>query len=272
MREWMSAAEIAALKLRDMPESESGVWRIAKRDGWQHPERQWDAVTNPLGVWRKRDRKQGGGVEYHYSLLPARAQSQLLVTSASPPEAQPAAAKRGLSAADMWTWFDRQTDRVKGKAQDRLSILSLVEAMVLNDQRKEIAVALIAAEKGAAESSIWGWYKRVRGQDRDDWLPFLADQYVGRQVSAEFDDNAWEAFKADFLRLSPRPLSACYRDLKLLAGQKGWAIPSEKSVARRVERDIHPTVLVLTREGPEALKRMYHPHGTDRDMRLRFRL
>lgn len=264
MKEWMSAAEIAVLKLRDMPESESGVWRIAKRDGWQHPERQWDAVTNPLGVWRKRGRKQGGGVEYHYSLLPARAQSQLLVVSAVQPEAQPAAAKRSLSASDMWAWFDRQTDKVKGKAQERLAILTLVEAMARNGQRKEIAVALIAAEKGVAGSSVWGWYKRVAGQDRDDWLPFLADQYVGRQVSAEFDDDAWEAFKADFLRLSPRPLSACYRDLKLLAARKGWAIPSEKSVARRVERDIHPTVLVLTREGPEALKRMYPPQERDR--------
>ncbi|WP_281193475.1 DNA-binding domain-containing protein, partial [Magnetospirillum moscoviense] len=131
-------------------------------------------------------------------------------------------------------------------------------------QRKEIAVALIAAEKGVAGSSIWGWYRRVAGQDRDDWLPFLADQYVGRQVSAEFDDDAWEAFKADFLRLSARPLAACCRDLTLLAGQKGWAIPSEKSVARRVERDIHPTVLVLTREGPDALKRMYPPQERDR--------
>jgi len=265
LKEWMSAAEIAALKLRDMPESESGVWRIAKRDGWQHPERQWNAVTNPLGVWRKRDKKQGGGVEYYYSLLPARAQSQLLVVSAVPPEAQPATdAKRSLSASDMWAWFDRQTDKVKAKAKERLAILSLVEAMLLNGQRKEIAVALIAAEKGVAGSSIWGWYKRVAGQDRDDWLPFLADQYVGRQVSAEFDDDAWEAFKADYLRLSARPLSACYRDLKLLAQQKGWAIPSEKSVARRVERDIHPTVQVLTREGPDALKRMYPPQERDR--------
>lgn len=258
IKEWIPTAEMAAA--HDI--SVQGFNKNVRNWGWRAKDRMW-CRENPQGTWRPAE--EGGGYEYHCSLLPSKAQAKLLVVSAVPPEDQPATdAKRSLSAADMWTWFDRQNDDTKGKAKDRLSILSLVEAMVINGQRKEIAVALIAAEKGVSGSSIWGWYKRVKGQDRADWLPFLADQYVGRQVSAEFDDDAWEAFKADFLRLSARPLSACYRDLKLLAAKKGWAIPSEKSVSRRVERDIHPTVLVLTREGPDALKKMFPPQERDR--------
>lgn len=258
LKEWMSTAEMAAAHRISV----QGFNKNVRSWGWRAKDRMW-CKENPLGTWRPAE--EGGGYEYHYSLLPSKAQAKLLVVSAVPPEAQPAAdAKRSLSASDMWAWYERQTDKVKGKAQERLAVLSLVEAMVLNGQRKEIAVALIAAEKGVAGSSIWGWYKRVQGQERADWLPFLADQYVGRQVSAEFDDDAWEAFKADFLRLSARPLSACYRDLKLLAAKKGWVIPSEKSVARKVEREIHPTVLVLTREGPDELKKMYPPQERDR--------
>jgi hypothetical protein len=71
-------------------------------------------------------------------------------------------------------------------------------------------------------------------------------------------------FKADYLRPSERPLSACYRDLKLMAAEKGWSIPSEKSVARRVEKEIHPAVLTLARKGPDALKQMYPAQERDR--------
>jgi putative transposase len=261
--EWMSAAQMAELALPDFPATESGIIRRAKRDGWQRPDREW-TQANPLGIWRKRDKKQGGGVEYHYSLLPAREQAKLLQAAAIPAAPPTTDAKRSLSAAEMWTWFDRQPDKAKDKARKRLAVLDAVEAMVRNGVIKEHAVPLNAAAHGVSTSSIWGWYKRVGGQDRADWLPFLCAQYVGRQAEAEFTPEAWEYFKSDYLRLSEPALTACYRRLTDLAKQHGWSVPSDKSVARKVEREIHPTILTLTRQGPDELKKMFPPQERDR--------
>lgn len=258
VKEWLSTAEMASV----LGITVQGFNKNARGWGWRSPEKML-SKEHPQGIWRPA--AEGSGYEYHYSLLPSTVQAKMLLDATpAPPEPSKDAAKRSLGAADMWSWFDRQTGKTKGKAQERLTILSLVEALVINGRTKEVAVALIAAEKGVAKSSIWGWYKKVAGQDRCDWLPFLADQYAGRQASAEFTDEAWEAFKADYLRPSERPLSACYRDLKLMAEKNGWSIPSEKSVARRVEKEIHPAVLTLARKGPDALKRMYPAQERDR--------
>lgn len=62
MKEWLTAREIAAEELPDMPATESAVIRLAERDGW--------AGTSCA---RKRPGR-GGAIEYHFSLLPTLAQ------------------------------------------------------------------------------------------------------------------------------------------------------------------------------------------------------
>jgi transposase InsO family protein len=61
-REWFTAREIAALKLLDLPTSERGVQFHAEANGW----------NDDMFRARKRSR-QGGGMEYHISLIPTRA-------------------------------------------------------------------------------------------------------------------------------------------------------------------------------------------------------
>lgn len=62
MKEWLSAKEIAEERLPQVPETESGVIRLADRSGWNdHP------------YSRKRSGR-GGGMEYRYLLLPVAAQ------------------------------------------------------------------------------------------------------------------------------------------------------------------------------------------------------
>ncbi len=265
MKEWFTAAELAELALPGMPTNRTAFNRLTQRGGWSHPDREWSETENPLGIWRKRVGR-GGGVEYHLSLLPSQAQAKLLVDAkiAEPAAASSAVTKAALGVQQMWEWFEKQPDKAKGKAATRLSVLDMVEAMVRNGQKKEIAVALIAVNQGIAGSSIWGWYGRVQGQDRPHWLPFLADRYVGRTREAEISPDAWEAFKGFYLRLEAPTLTRCYRDLEKLARENGWSVPSEKTLARKIEREIAAPVLVLTREGPDALKRMYPPMERDR--------
>ena len=62
MNEWLTAREIAAEQLPDMPATESAVIRLAGRNGWD-------------GTSKARKRQgRGGATEYHFSLLPTLAQ------------------------------------------------------------------------------------------------------------------------------------------------------------------------------------------------------
>ncbi|WP_319774443.1 DDE-type integrase/transposase/recombinase [Breoghania sp.] len=62
MKEWLTAAELAAEALPDFPQTERGIRKIADREGW---------CLNPAYA---RDRSgRGGGLEYHVNLLPTLA-------------------------------------------------------------------------------------------------------------------------------------------------------------------------------------------------------
>lgn len=63
IKEWMTAREIAAEALPDMPTTESAVIRYAEREAWD----------THVTYARKRSGR-GGGLEYHYRLLPTLAQ------------------------------------------------------------------------------------------------------------------------------------------------------------------------------------------------------
>ncbi|MEO0034385.1 MAG: hypothetical protein RLZZ501_408 [Pseudomonadota bacterium] len=266
MKEWFTAAEIAALKLPGMPESESGVWRIAKRDGWQHPERQCDVVTNPRGVWRTRDKKQGGGTEYHYSLLPSRAQAALVRKHHTPTEPTRAEIKQRLSSEEAWSHFEGLPEARKDKARTRLKVLQDVDALIRAGTPKEVAIQLICGPVRIPTRTYYEWETRVHGVERPHWLPHLADRYVGRTVEAEITPEAWEAFKADYLRLEQPSAKSCYDRLVRAGRDLGWVIPSSKTLLRRIESEIALPVRVLTREGVEALKRLYPPQRRDRSM------
>lgn len=63
MKEWMTAREIATESLPDLPTTESAVLRYAEREAWD----------THVTYARKRSGR-GGGMEYHYRLLPTLAQ------------------------------------------------------------------------------------------------------------------------------------------------------------------------------------------------------
>ena len=63
LKEWLTAREVADEALPDMPSTESAVIRLAKRENWpSYP-----------SLCRARS-AQGGGLEYHFRLLPTLAQ------------------------------------------------------------------------------------------------------------------------------------------------------------------------------------------------------
>ncbi|WP_137136650.1 DDE-type integrase/transposase/recombinase [Rhizobium sp. FKY42] len=63
MKEWLTAREISAEKLPDLPTTESAIIRLAERSAWDsHPS------------YARPRKGRGGGMEYHYRILPTLAQ------------------------------------------------------------------------------------------------------------------------------------------------------------------------------------------------------
>jgi len=263
MKEWYTAAELAGMALPGIPETESATIRRAKREGWGLPGLEW-SEGNPLGVWRKRD-ASGGGVEYHYSLLPPRAKAAVLRRDRADQPPAAAEVKARLSGDEAWKRFDTLSDSRKDKARRRLKALLDVDALVVGGMPKDAAIELICAPEKIPVSTYYEWASRVQGVERPDWLPHLVDHYAGRTVTAEMSPDAWELIKADYLRESQPGVTECYNrliDVNVKQG-KGWSIPSKKTVERKLNAIDH-RILTLKRQGKEAHDRSFPALERDR--------
>lgn len=259
MTMWLDAEQMVGLP--GLPGSVRRIRSWIVDAGFDADDRQYDPDTR-TGIWRKRVGR-GGGRQYHVSILPLEAQTAWAMTqSADDAPAAPSAP----GVAELWDWFERQPDKVKDKAKDRLAVLDAVQTMVVGGVAKDVAVPMVAASKGVSKSTIWNWFSKVQGQDRKDWLVFLADRYAGRTAEAECSPEAWEHFKANYLRLECRTAEACYEDLETAAKVQGWTYPSVRTLMRRMDKEVTTPVQVMMREGLEALKKLYPAQQRRRDV------
>ncbi|MGE0256963.1 MAG: transposase domain-containing protein [Alphaproteobacteria bacterium] len=257
MNEWYTAGELAELRLPDFPTTVRAVNRIADRENWR------EAHDGQRPLARRREGR-GGGWEYHRALLPSRALARHVAEETAATIKAPPSTPRG--SGELWDWFERLPDKPKAQARRRLAILDAVQALVRGSVIKNVAVATVARHHGVGATTIWTWFNLTAGHDRADWLPALAPRHAGRTVTAECSPEAWEFFKGAYLNQSRRPLEVCYEDLQRVAAEKGWSIPSERTLARRLDREVPAPVVTYWRKGPEALWRMYPPQERDRSM------
>ncbi|GBQ27194.1 transposase [Acetobacter estunensis NRIC 0472] len=252
---WMTAAEIAAQALPGMPGTKRGVQERIDSEGWLAPDREGQ-------TWRKRSGR-GGGYEFTPYSLPLEARAALLLRreQEQSPEAKSAAFER--SREDLWRRYEGLPDNLKARAQRAFRILDAIETLVLAGTRKNAAVCQVAQLERVGRRTIMGWYQAVRGFDRGDWLPALAPQYAGRQPTSDCPPEAWEMLKSDYLRVEQPRFSDCYRRLEREAEARGWSLPSEKTLKRRMDR-LDPQLIVLAREGVDALKALYPVQKRDR--------
>lgn len=238
--------------------------------------------------WLRRPRKgRGGGYEYHISSLPAATQSairaadiqnttEVLQTTSSDAaakvvgcggsadEARLLSGDRQIPPAGrrfFWGAWERASRRQKAEARRRAALCERVAAMVAGGLKVSVAVRMVAADETTrlSERRLLQLWNAVRAMPAEDWLPALVSGHIkGGHDGAECDPRAWDLFLADFLRLEKPAFSACYRRLVAVAELNRWAVPSERTLARRVER-LPATVKVLKREGEVALKRLHPP-------------
>ncbi|MBF0247147.1 MAG: hypothetical protein HQL36_03615 [Alphaproteobacteria bacterium] len=119
MKDWFNAAELSAMALPGLPGTERGILDRAEREGWH-------TRKNMAGGALARKRSgRGGGVEFHYTVLPTKAQAKIAAELA-PVKADLAAEKSQFASEEMWAFFDRLPDTRKAKAKHCLAVIEEV--------------------------------------------------------------------------------------------------------------------------------------------------
>lgn len=259
IKEWMTPAEIAAAKLPTMPTSKSSIISIAKKQGWATRK---NLKGEPLA---RRNSSKGGGLVYHYSLLPDFVQP-FVVQAIAPKQVAKKKSKK-KNHVEAWRFYEGLPDARKAKAKNKLRIMTIIRTLHLqNGMLKDDAVSHIASCEGVSARTIYSWFDAVAGVDHCDWLPFLVDRRGGTRAQVECDPTAWQALKVDYLRAEKPSFTSSYRRTKEVCEKQGWKIPSERTLYRRLLAEVPKPVIILRRDGMEALKHSYPPQRRDRSM------
>ncbi len=266
MARWLTPAEIAALNLPGLPNTERGVQLRARRESWSAADRQWP--LNEEGTWRRR-KGRGGGIEYSARVLPTEARLRLEMAPAiaaitTPNDvslqgvanlAEGDATEFSAERAEIWRQFDQQPEHRKAEARKRVQLLLAIERLSEGGTARTTAFNLVAGQSGIAD-----------GVERADWAAYLVPRHVGsRGREKEISGDAWDFIRADWLRVEQPPFESCWRRLERAAGKHGWELPSKKTVERRLQA-LPLTVKVAGRQGMDALKGLYPAQKRDRSM------
>jgi putative transposase len=243
-RQWFSAADLADLSLPGLAKEKRLINRRARDE-------KWALATSEKGEPLARQRTgRGGGMEFHIQLLPSAARTELI--------------KRGVASdsldccqqqeSQLWSWYDSQSDKVKSEAQRRLEVIGQVDALEAAGLGRSAAVPVAADNHGIGASTLWTWLSLIEGIAADDRLPVLAPKHKGGGKTAQIDPEIWRMFKSDYLRPEKPTMTSCYYRAKELADARDISIPIQKTFARKLKREVDPRVILLKREGEEALR------------------
>ena len=251
--EWFSIKDVIGLV--GLPSTLMGVHKVAKREGW---------------VSRRKEGVRGKALEFSVSSLPPVTQAALLrkagkvkvggMTLDLPKPQAPRYCKEQL-----WANWSKANDKAHAKAKDRLKAVQAVHALVANGSTLMEAYQHISAEFAIALPTLRRYCAAVKGFDDCDWLAVLVPKQQQAATEsraarlAPVSDQAWEFFKADYLRREQPNASVCYERLKLAARDQEWAVPSLTSLMRRMDLEVPHAQQVMLREGEHALMQLYPP-------------
>ncbi|HII3786336.1 TPA: transposase domain-containing protein [Pasteurella multocida] len=241
-----SAKELLELSLACLPNTVQGIIYQSKKQGWES----------------KKRVARGGGSEFALSSLPKEVQDEIKfrfaksLSSEELPTQEQKNAERYLSAA-IWQPFDKANNVQKSKAEKKYLAVVAVQNFVDSKTPLMEALELVAKAQNISVGSLKNWYYKVRDFEQSDWLAVLLKR-TGKTVKekADFDIEAWDSFLADYLRPERPSIAACYERLTRAAEEMGWTIPSRQTVQRKVENEVPYEVIVLKRDGENALTKL----------------
>lgn len=230
------------------------------------------------GLWPYSERACRGGQQRVFKLadLPESIQQKITIHSVKMAGVEiptPHTSSNSYCKESLWANFDRKSENQKQKAKERLGLLNAVQQLIDGGMGSTYAFQYVASTSDVSWQTLRDQYHGSRGKkgvkhyDRSDWWAVLVPQHVGRQKRAYIPPEAWEYFKADYLRLEKPSATVCYERLKVIANDRGWNLPSLKTFERRIAKEIPKTTKVLMREGESALYKMFPPQERSvRDM------
>lgn len=251
-KEWFTATELADLALAGLGDNKRRINERAASEAWALRTGQFD---EPLARPRAA---RGGGLEYHLSVLPAAARVALAAmgVSAAADVVNAPEPRMLTGAAALWRWFDGATDKVKAEANRRMVAITEIDTYERAGLTRSAAVATVAATSAIGASTLWSWVALIEGVAASDRLPYLAPRRAGGGASAEVDASCWQVLISDYLRPEKPTFSSCYRRLvRDYAAPRGIAVPIERTLWRKFNRDIDGRLVIARREGAEALRR-----------------
>lgn len=216
---------------------------------------------------------------YALSALPSDVQAALLlsrsplsVTTTAPVKRQGKASVSEAQIQDAWTRYEAAPQHIKDTAGRRLQALQAVERLIAEGHSAVNARQAVAAQlqrenvRGASVASLYRWASDVAKVEKQHRLAMLLPEYSGRTATTEIPAEAWDLFKADFLRVEAPAASACYRRVESIAKVRGWELPHLRTFMRRIERELPRGVRILAREGAEAFGRTFPAQERDRSV------
>lgn len=258
-KSWWTAAELAEQKLPGLSTAKRKINELAQANRWAL---RTDASGLPLA--RPRIGRGGRALEYHLSVLPPSASAELVRRGltdqgpAAPPISGLVAANDETVSSErarLWDWYDQQAETVKAEARDRLKAIGGIEALEATGLTRTAAVNAMSVQVGAKPSTLWAWLKLVDGVAQEDRLPVLAPRRKGGGREAEVDAEAWRVFLSDYLRPERPTLASCYhRVQREYCAPRGLELPHPKTLARKLEREVDPRVVIARRDGADALR------------------
>lgn len=113
-------------------------------------------------------------------------------------------------------------------------IAAIKEAIQRGRAGERAHLIKVCAKYEIDKTTLMRWMAKVENKPHSEWPAALRGRYKGRQKFADLTLEAWEYFVSQY-RLS-RSLQEAYKGCVELAKQKGWAVPSERTLHRKIKR------------------------------------
>ncbi len=248
IKHWFSAQELADMRLPGLPTARRKINERAAEERWALAS---DEEGQPLARPRVG---RGGGLEYHFSLLPVATRAALVKRGF----ALDAVRMLATPKSSLWAAYERLPATAKAEAERRAAAMAKIDGFEAMGLTRSAAIGAAASQTGVSTATLWNWRQMIDGAPASDRLPLLAPRRSGGGKAADCDPEVWSLFLSDYLRPEKPTLTSCYYRVKEFAEVNGLAIPTERTLRRKIEQ-MDGRMVIARREGAEALRRTLPP-------------
>jgi hypothetical protein len=161
--------------------------------------------------------------------------------------------------------WEQLPSSMRAESERRAKALQRLDVLLKDGRSKMAAFEAAAAEFGESTATLRRWLAKVKNQHRADWYLLLAPGYTCEGApEAEIHPDAWAYIQAEWLVDSGITLTSVCRRAQREAKRRGWGVlPSIKTIKRRIDKELDHRMVVLMREGEDALDRLYPAQQRD---------